>query len=415
MYGEAGTRKAEESRKRITLGAVRRRTGRDAKSLDTRQSVAKASEQAMRTGRAIDAKAVFVIPIQNLIGGDNPRQEPSSCYDKGYALFGDPDAETPSFDDEGRCVRYVSLLHLLTSDNLQKLEFGVKLVEETEGVDRDRHPDHDRTIPELAEDIAAYGQLVPVSVKQTSAGMVLSDGARRVSAVLLEHARSKAKAIREGATRNIVLPVVQASELDCDEEDLFVVSAKINLDRKGFTELQEGRVYHEMLKRVNPQTKFGGKLYDHRYPDGRNYTKKEASAELRVNYGTFRNREAMWHPYRETVNGRRGLTDEERRMVRRGQMGATYASKLSLGEIAFVSRNQASPVVRRHKALTLKEMEKLFDETPRSQTDRLAAIADCMRLDLDRAMADSVRRADEAMDLFERKNGIGRRTRQTVA
>jgi hypothetical protein len=208
--------------------------------------------------------------------------------------------------------------------------------------------------------------------------------------------------------------VIQATDLDCDEGDLFVVSAKINLARKGFTELQEGRVYHEMLKRINPATLKGGDLFEKKNPNGRVYTKKEAAAELRVHYSTFRNREALWHPYRAVqkdgkgnVVRRSGLTDDERRQIQQGKLLPTYASRLSLGESTVnVSRNGGQRITQKQRTLTMREMEALFDATPSTNTERRQAIAECMNKNYKVALNESSARMDEQMDRVEKDRGI---------
>lgn len=377
-------------------------------------NMAEAANQAIRTGMAVDAKSIFIIPIASLDGYDNPRHEPANCYEKGYTLIGDPRISTPQFNADGKCLAFVSLLHLATSDDLSKVGTFVKLIENNESVDRKEHPDAPQSIVELAEEIDTFGQWVPVSVKRTKSSVVLGDGGRRVCAALYLHARSRIRQLRGEADQKSIHPAtIQATDLDCDEADLFVVSAKINLARKGFDHLQEGRVYHEMLKRINPATLKGGDLYNDKYPGGRNYTKKEAAEQLHVHYSTFRNREALWHEYRDTTEGRRGLTENERRAVQRGELLPTFASRLSLGESTRgVSRTDGAPVKTKHRSLSMQEMETLFDATPAFQIERRHAIADCMRLDYDEALRRSRSRMDDQMDRVEKDKGIGKRGRK---
>lgn len=382
--------------------------------------VALAQAEAVKTGQAVDAKSIFVLPARSLVEYDNPRHEPANCYEHGFTLIGDPDVEQPEFDTKGRCLKFVSLLHLLTSDNLQKLDYGIEIVTQYEAVDRslEENADRPQTIPELGEEIRLFGQWVPVHVKRTTRGVVMGDGARRLCGILLEHAKDKAKILRgdSDAPKEPFPATVQATDLECAEDDLFIVSAKINLARKGFTELQEGRVYHEMLKRTNPKTVKGGELYEEKYPDGRRYTKKEAAAELHVPYSTFRNREALWHDYRVAKGVRYGLTDEERRKIALGEMLPTYASRLSLGEsVRNVSRNGGTRIKKKHLPLTLREMEALFDATPSDQRERRAAIAECMRKTYDQALRESRERIDSGMEEMEAGRGNKRKGRRRVA
>jgi hypothetical protein len=366
-------------------------------------TTAQAAEQALKTGKPVDIKSVFVLPISALVRYDNPRHEPAKLHEMGYILIGDPNQEAPEFDKHNNPVKFVSLVHLALSDNLQKLEYFVKLVEENEAVDRKDHPTAPQSIMELAEDLKLFGQLEPIRVKKMKNGWVVAEGGRRICAMLYLHAKSKVARLHklEDAPKHEWPATVQATDLECPEDQLFVVSAKINLARKGFTELQEGRVYHEMLRRVNPATLKGGDLFDRKHPKGRNYTMKEAAGELHVHYSTFRNREALWHPYSEKTG--KGLTDEDRRKVATGDMLPTFASRKSLGESTASVSQTGQRKKTKHKPLTLREMEALFDATPSTETDRREAIAECMRLTLDRATAASNKRLDaqDAAELAE--------------
>lgn len=382
--------------------------------------VDRATLEAVRTGQTVDAKSVFVLPLSRLVAYDNPRLEPEKLYHQGYILLGDPEVETPAFGKDDRPVQFVSLLHLALSKNSQHVRTFVRLMEESEQVDRERHPSAPQTIAELAEDIRVYGQLEPIKVHEAPDGMHADDGGRRICAVLLLHARSRL-AILDKAPDAPDTPhpaAIQATTLESPSEgDRFLRTAKINLSRKEFTPLQEGRVYHRLLSEVNPDTLKGGPLYDPRHPKGRAYTMREAADRLRVHYSTFRNREALWHEFRilkrdaETGKAlkRRGLTDEERRQVAEGTLLATYASRLSLGEsTSGISRNEGRRSQEKQRALTLREMEQLFDATPSDQKDRRIAIADCMRKDYHDALRESRARVEVAVARAEREMSGGR-------
>jgi hypothetical protein len=364
------------------------------------------------------SKAIFSLPVSDIVCYENPRLEPEILWDKGYILIGDSSVEKPVMGGHGQILKRVSLKHLALSENIQFVQFFVNLMEETEAVNRDVNRKRPQTIIELAKDIAELGQLEPIKVHQSEDGWIGDDGARRFCAILYLHARDRVKIFKKDkdAPETPFPAVVQATTLTCLETDRFVVAAKINLSRKGYTELQEGRVYHEMLQRVNPETLHGQRLYSPKHPDGRTYTMKEAALKLNVHPSTFRNREALWHPYRvlrkqgDIVVDRRGLSEDERAAIRDGRMLPTYASRLSLGESTNnVSRNGGNRIGKKHKALTLKQMEWLFDTTPADQRDRRVTIAECMNKTYEVALSESRARLDAGMEQIER--GMGRKHR----
>lgn len=365
-----------------------------------------------------DTNAVFVLPLNKLVGYDNPRREPERLFNMGYVLVGDPDIDQPELDEDGRPRKFVSLLHMALDDNPQRLEYFIKLIEENESVNRAMKPNAPQSITELAEDIRLYGQLEEAKVHEAKDGWHLDNGGRRACAILYLHAQDRLKMHKkaEDAPKHAFPAEIRATTLQCaDDTERFLKAAKINISSKRYTPLQEGFVYHRLLATINPDTLKGKTLYDGRNPKGRPYTMKEAAATIGVHYSTFRNREALWHDYRvlkRDTDGkivkRRGLTEDERRRVAEGTMLATYASRLSLGEsTAGVSKQGGSRVVHKNKPLTIREMEGLFDNTPADQIERRTAIAECMRKTYAQALKESRQRADEAMDRYERAHGMG--------
>lgn len=335
-------------------------------------SANQASEQALTTKKPVDQKSIFVIPIANIKEYDNPRHEPARLHEQGYTLFGDPAIEEPAKN------KYVSLVHLALSEDIEKAKRYVELIEKYESVDRETDNRSPQTIVELAEDLKLYKQMLPILVRRHRNVFSMGDGGRRVAAILYLHAKS-----RVNGDKHIYPATVMATDLECKDDELFMMSIKVNLSRKGFTELQEGRVYHEMLKRINPAT-------------GKRYNAKEAAAELNVGYGTFRNREALWHkPHKG-----KGLTDEERQKVASGKMNASYASKKSLGEKV---EGDGKRKTTKRRGLSYKEMEQLFDKCPPANKERRQAIADCMGVKLEKAVKDSMARAEAIVERQERK------------
>lgn len=330
----------------------------------------------------IETGKIWEMPISEIKGYDNPRHEPAKLYEMGYVLFGDPTVTDPD-PEKGQ---FVSLSHLALSDNPQQLQWVVELFRKHEVVDRKADPAADQSICELAEDIQTFGQLVPIHITQSDR---MGDGGRRVSAILLLHAESKLKILQkaEDAPKQAYPATVNATDLKCKPEDLYRLSVHINLARKNFTELQEGRVYHDMIQQTNPAT-------------GNRYTMKEAAQELHVHYQTFRNREALWRPHNPRTG--RGLTDEDRKAVAEGRLTVTAAVRRSLGEQHYSVTG--APSHKRNRGVPLSEMQKFFDETPANNSERRQAIADCMGLPLSQALKESLARQEAQAEKMERQS-----------
>jgi hypothetical protein len=379
-------------------------------------TVAQATARALKENVSVDIGRIFMLPIGNIVKYDNPRHEPENLYEQGYILIGDENIE------EASETEFVSLVHLATSSDMDHVRQYVDLVEQFEGkimrlvspqgkvvctgtesdckaklkTQSDKsgwkiedHPSAPQSIVQLAEDICLYSQLDPIEVRQHGSKIHVIDGGRRIAAILYLHALSRVlradKAERdffgEGTPKEFPA-LVQATELKASGDD-FVLACQINLSRKQFTPLQEGRVYHEMLTKVNPTTE-------------KNYTRKEASSTLGVEYGTFRNREALWRDPEFNEDGKiiKGLSDSDRRKVALGEMLVTHASRKALGEHHY--SDTGTPAVSRNRGLPLSEMQKLFDETPTKLDERRKAIAECMGQTLKEAVSDSDKRIQDA-------------------
>ncbi len=377
----------------------------------------------------------FVLPISSIAEYDNPRHEPSNLHDLGYTLFGEAGVEEP-VGSPGKYEKYASLVHLALSDDLEKARKFCTLLEQHEGPiycltngegkvvlvathhdcqkfladqkDRkgwklDPHKSAPQSIIELAENIRVNGQLDPVELSKNGGKYHGVDGGRRITSILYLHAKSRC--LRhdkdENAPKKVWPATIEAIELKCKDGQLWKNSITLNLQRKQFNPLQEGRVYHEMLKRQNPAT-------------GKPYTTKEAAEELGVPAGTFRNREALWRPFKPAqkdpksgsiIAPAKGLTDSDRRKVALGEMLATAASRKALGEQHY--SETGTPSRTKSRGLPLKEMQKLFDESADGNVERRTAIAECMGLKLTQATKESDARIkaqdDKALQQHDRK------------
>jgi len=331
---------------------------------------------------------ILDVPIESIIRYDNPRHEPENLFQMGLVLIGDPtisevneiedeeseDYGKPYYVQDGKQhvvdeldeAHYVSLLHMAT--NKDYAAQYVELIDEYESVDRSKEPMAPQSIKELADDIAELGQLVPVLVRQEKNGYIGIDGGRRIAAILYLHAKGLC-----GEGKKFPA-TIKATTDPCKQGDVFLHSLKANLSRKDFTPLQEGLVYHQMLNQINSDT-------------GKKWTMKEAAEALKVEYGTFRNRSALWKPYDPKT--KKGLTDSQRQKVASGDMGVTAAARKALGEKHY---SDGKPVEHRRKVLPLKKIEELFDESAEANKERRIALAECMGLDLKTAIKESEKR-----------------------
>lgn len=347
-----------------------------------------ARKEIKKDGKPVAVQSQELIPISSIVKYDNPRNEPEYLYDAGYELIGDPKVD--KFDPEKD--ERVSLVHLALSDDIEDVKHFVELIEEYEHVDRKKSPHGSQTIYELARDIAEFEQIYPILVKKEKNNKYRGiDGGRRIAAILYLHAKSRVlqhegkedpKIFGKGVPDEYPAAVLATSQ-NVSEDDLFLRSVVANLSRKDFSPLQQGKVFRDMLKKTNPNT-------------GKPFTIKEASDFLRVPYGTFRNHAALWKPY--DPNTGKGLTDSEREKVQNGEMLVTAAARKSLGEKHYSKNTGGRPVGSRRRSLPLKEMERLFDESAESNSERRKAIAQCMGLDFEEAVKESEKRIEE-MDL----------------
>lgn len=367
-------------------------------------TIHQATKQALKDGGPVDVGRIFMMPISTIHRYDNPRHEPESLYQRGYVLFGDPAIVEPKVNEKSNVVEeYVSLAHLALSDNMELVRKYVSLIEEFEGpVSRllnpqgkvvmtgsvveckarlkgeesrtgwkiEAHLSAPQSIVELAMDIYLYGQLDPIEVRD-GAKLIVLDGGRRLAALLYLHAKTRVLRTDKAEDKDIFgegTPkeydaVVQATDLKATGDD-FLLACKLNLSRKAFTPLQEGRVYHDMLRKINPAS-------------GKVFTSKEAALALGVEYGTFRNREALWRDP-EFVEGKRikGLTEIERRKLALGEITVTAASRKALGEKHYSETGAPQP--NRARTIPLVEIHKKFDETPEKDDKYRRALAFCM-------------------------------------
>lgn len=380
---EAGGETPKEEQKKVAKAAKKKPERSGGKKPQKSQK----PKPPIKAAEPSKSGEILTVDLADLVQYDNPRHEPANLYEMGFTLIGDPSVNEADEETGAR----VSLLHMALSDDPEQYGHYVSLIEEHETVDRDEHPAAPQSILELAQDIKRFSQLYPILVRNHQGHQgkyIVMDGGRRIAAVLYLHAKSKVEGAK-GA--KVWAATVEATTRACKPQEAFLISLVANLSRKGFTPVQEGRVYHEMLQTVNPTS-------------GKKWTMKEAAAYVGVGYSTFRNREALWKP-KDPDTGK-GLSDADRAKVEAGEMLLTAASRKALGEKHY--SDTGKPSRSRNKGIPLAEMQRLFDETAENNLERLQAIADCMGLTLKEAKKESEKRiaaADEREVRGKRKAG----------
>lgn len=358
--------------------------------------------EAVKTGLAVETRQSFAIPLASITQNINPRQEPANLVAIGYNLLDESDPEH-------------SLYHMSLSDDIEKQRAVVALFEEHENEELfgEESPKADlsdvtekesktgprMSICSLATSINAVGQLEDSAVKRGGkrAGggynYTLIFGQRRVAAVVYAVAANKvAKFDKAELPFPNIKPVILAKEMNVNEDEAFDLAVRENMDRKNFDPVQEGQVYYDYTKRINPETK-------------KKWNLKDVAQHVNRNYAHVRNRQALALPYRadkvddagNIVKKGRGLTNEERELVRSGQKTLTWGIRKSLREEHY---SDGTPQSNRDKALPLGAMKDLFDKTSDDASDveavaRRKAIAECMGKTLKQATKESVQRLKE--------------------
>ena len=382
----------------------------EAKKTAAKKKTAAAKKPTLTVAKEGD---ILRVPIAS-IAYDNPRKEPAALYEEGFVLIGNPKNVSFEMDEESQDwilerdgsepqvaedpfdeSNFVSLSHMAINEDIEQARRYVTLIETYETVNRKESPNAPQSIVELAADIRLYGQMYPILVRKNGkTGFTGIDGGRRMAAILYLHAKSRVlKADKEtdpifgDKTPAVRLAEVLITEQNCKADEVKLRSLVANLSRNEFTALQEGRVYHDMLQEINPET-------------DKKFTSKDAAAYLNVNPGTFRNREALWREPTFNDDGKqvKGLTDNQRQKVADGEMLVTAASRKALGEQHYSETGK--PSTKRNKGVPLSAMQKLYDETAESNKERRQGIADCMGITNEQAAKESEARI-EAVEAAE--------------
>ena len=354
----------------------------EAAAVATNTSKAKAKKKpASKTtekNETPDANQIFEIDISQIIEDRSPRHEPAQLYDQGWILLGKhPTWEPPAVEEGEEPETRTPLMEMATSKEFDVVRKFVELMEENEGTpDRKENPGAEQSIIELAQDLRDFGQFYPVLIHFINGGLRLIDGGRRVAAKLYWYA--KARLDRHDKLEECEWPITHLNlnainAKNIKKDDVMRIAALVNLSRKQFTPIQEGRMYWDMCQQTNPET-------------GKKFKMNEAAAELHVQYSTFRNRLALAMPFEPAkkdgdgivVKPAKGLNDNDRLKLQQGKITLTAAMRKALGE-NYHSADEA-PKKKRSGVMTLKEIQKLYDDTPEKKVEIRTLLAKIMGL-----------------------------------
>jgi hypothetical protein len=160
------------------------------------------------------------------------------------------------------------------------------------------------------------------------------------------------------------------------KEQAFDLAIEANFNRRNPSAVEYGHIFREYRSRTNPET-------------GKNYTLKEIAERLNMDYQFVRSREALTY-----------LTESEQRGVEVGRLNVTSASEKGL---RIKQGKDAQPLDERKKnrqrALSLTEVQSLFDDSRKKPKAYLEALADVMQEDYETAVRRSDKRIKEAEDV----------------
>ncbi len=329
---------------------------------------------AVKNEEAVISGEVLTVPLSLIASSDNPRKEPQTLCLMGYDLV---NSSTPD----------KSLLHMALSEDMEVVKTFVNLIETHEN-DPDIKEEEGKldknlflnvkTIVGLSKSMA-HKQIQPVQVRKIgdSGNYALVYGQRRLCSRLYLHAKSRIDVANGVEGVKIIPPVIIATESKDTAKQSYLNAIHENFGRKDFTPLQEGQIYHDMLKQINPAT-------------GKKWNLLQIAKAYNQNYMHVRSRAALLAKRNEAKGT--GLTDEDRADLASGKKTLTWAVRRSLGETHYSETGEKQKT--RRKTLSVSAIQDLFDKTPESNTERRLALAECMGLTLAKATKESIKRAE---------------------
>lgn len=361
-------------------------------------------QSAIKGGKLAASGYLLHVPLGNIVGAENPRNEPENLYRQGYKLI------DPSDPDH-------SILHMALSDDIDTVRSVVALFEEYENtttgesvdipigddnLDQGDYKDDNslvmrkrQSIVGLAHSLAIF-QVQPILVrKKGEHNFVIVAGCRRTAATAYLHAKSRLQ-VQDGVEgAKPFPPSIKATETKLTGDAAWEAAVFENMGREDFSPLQMGMVIYGYTQRVNPAT-------------GKNWTVREAGSHLGLKPGTARNVHAIAMPRTDdevdekgkVVKKGRGLTDDDRIALATGKKGYAWAYKKALGEGMYnprIAKGNSVGTQTRGKVMPLRKIQALFDATAETNKERRQALAEVMGLTLDVAIKES----DERIALQE--------------
>jgi len=244
---------------------------------------------------------------------------------------------------------------------------------------------------------------------------------------LYNHAKSRVQIADkvEDAPKVPYSAVVKAEDRPIKADEQTNVAILLNQSRKEMSEWQLGKIYYDFCQNERLVQKTTGKIDFIGSPDEcknrlerkkdkndwevKSWTMKDAAAYLNVPYGTFRNRHALAVPYEKdekdesgnVVKKGKGLSPSDRKKLLAGEITVTHASKKALRER---SSGAGAPVANRRRAIPLSEMERLFDETPESNTQRRRTLAECMGFEGDKGFDQACKESESRIEESDKRD-----------
>jgi len=324
-------------------------------------------------GMTQDKKPIYRMKLERITGSSNPREETDEIYKHGYKLT------TSETDENGDPLGIIQLATSADIDHAKKL---VDLMNECESTG-------ENSIVSLATDIMERGQLQTIAVRDTKRKNGTFDlifGGRRTAAVAYAYALSRTQ-VENGERKKSIEPIVRVELYRVNEDEAFDMSVRENILRKDFTPFEEGKIYAQYRERRVPLfEKNGDPKIDPK--TGEQKTRKMSFKDVGKKFGK----------HEATVRNHAILTEatpEQRQKVEDGKMTLTGLTKKLLGEEHY---NDGSRVEKKRRALTLKQIQKLFDltcEGDSENVERLSALAECMQISLDDALAEADDRIED--------------------
>jgi len=198
-------------------------------------------------------------------------------------------------------------------------------------------------------------------------------GERRVIAACYNHAKY-------GDPANI-----GAVSIKCIVEEAEDYAFAENDQRKEMTETEVGHFFRRKHERRKQRAEAGETLTK---DDKKPYTLKDLAADLGYDYQYVRTREALTYL---TVEEQRQVDRKETNLTDAWHKGLRIKNRKGLGEDD--GEEQKKAVKRRKKnrrrVMTLKEVETLFDTTPKSAYERRRTLAEVMGISLELAEKES--------------------------